>query len=130
DINRHVSLITKTKVAGTNSPWLKGFKYGDLHEIALSHGEGKFVVNEKMAKELFDNGQVCFQYADLSGKATMESPHNPNGSYYAIEGITSFDGLVLGKMGHSERYENNIYKNITGNKHQNIFKNAVEYFVK
>ncbi|MEG2001666.1 MAG: phosphoribosylformylglycinamidine synthase [Clostridia bacterium] len=130
DINRHVSLITKTKVAGTNSPWLKGFKYGDLHEIALSHGEGKFVVNEKMAKELFDNGQVCFQYADLDGKATMESPHNPNGSYYAIEGITSFDGLVLGKMGHSERYENNIYKNITGNKHQNIFKNAVEYFVK
>ncbi len=130
DINRHISLIAKTRVAGTNSPWLKGMKVGDTHEIALSHGEGKFVVNEALAKELFENGQVCFEYADLDGNATMEAPFNPNGSYYAIEGITSADGLILGKMGHSERYENNIYKNIQGNKHQNLFANAISYFTK
>ena len=130
DINRHISMIAKTKITNTNSPWLSSFKAGEEYEIALSHGEGKFVVNKELAKDLFENGQVCFQYADLDGNPTMEAPFNPNGSYYAIEGITSKDGLVLGKMGHSERYEDNIYKNITGNKHQNIFKNAVEYFTK
>lgn len=130
DINKHMSIIAKTKVASTNSPWLKGFEVGQLHEIAISHGEGKFVVEKNLANELFDNGQVCFQYADINGNATMQAPYNPNGSYYAIEGITSFDGLILGKMGHSERYENNIYKNIVGNKSQNLFKNAVEYFTK
>ncbi len=130
DINRHISMIAKTKVSSTNSPWLASFTVGEEYEIALSHGEGKFVVNEKLASELFANGQVCFRYADIAGNPTMEAPHNPNGSYYAIEGITSYDGLILGKMGHSERYEENIYKNINGEKHQNIFKNAVEYFTK
>ncbi len=130
DINRHISLIAKTVVAGNNSPWLAGMNVGDTHEVAFSHGEGKFCCSEEMAKELFGNGMVCFQYANLDGVATMEAPFNPNGSSYAIEGITSADGLILGKMGHSERYENNIYKNIEGEKHQNIFKNAVAYFTK
>ncbi|MFI3165617.1 MAG: phosphoribosylformylglycinamidine synthase [Bacillota bacterium] len=130
DINRHISLIAKTVVAGNNSPWLAGMNVGDTHEVAFSHGEGKFCLSDEMAKELFENGMVCFQYANLDGVATMDAPFNPNGSAYAIEGITSADGLILGKMGHSERYENNIYKNIEGEKHQNIFKNAVAYFTK
>ncbi len=130
DINRHISLIAKTVVAANNSPWLADMNVGDTHEVAFSHGEGKFCCTGEMAKELFENGQVCFQYANLEGKATMQAPFNPNGSTYAIEGITSADGLILGKMGHSERYENNIYKNIEGEKHQNIFKNAVAYFTK
>ncbi|MFI3166587.1 MAG: phosphoribosylformylglycinamidine synthase [Bacillota bacterium] len=130
DINRHISLIAKTVVSANNSPWLTDMNVGDTHEVAFSHGEGKFCLSEQMANELFANGQVCFRYADLDGKATMVAPFNPNGSNYAIEGITSADGLILGKMGHSERYENNIYKNIAGEKHQNIFKNAVAYFTK
>ncbi|MBQ4433627.1 MAG: phosphoribosylformylglycinamidine synthase subunit PurQ, partial [Bacteroidales bacterium] len=129
DINRHVSQMVTTRVATVNSPWLSGISIGDLHTIAVSHGEGKFVVNEKLAKELFDNGQVAFQYVNpISGKPTMEFPDNPNGSYYAIEGIISPCGQILGKMGHSERYEQNIFKNIPGCGAQNIFENAVNYF--
>lgn len=128
DINRHVSQMVTTRVATVNSPWLSGFAVGDLHTIAVSHGEGKFVVKEKVAKELFDNGQVAFQYVNpTSGRPTMEFPDNPNGSYYAIEGIISPCGQILGKMGHSERYEQNIFKNIPGCGAQNIFENAVNY---
>jgi phosphoribosylformylglycinamidine synthase len=130
DINRHISQIAKTRVSSPNSPWLAGFDLGEVHSIAVSHGEGKFVVSEKMAQELFDNGQVAFQYVDLDGNVTGESPYNPNGSQYAIEGIISQNGQILGKMGHSERYENNLFKNINGNKVQNIFANAVRYFRK
>ena len=117
DINRHVSLIATTEVASVNSPWLSSFKLGDRHSIPFSHGEGKFVVNEDMARELFANGQVAFRYVD-----------NPNGSYYDIEGILSPDGHILGKMGHSERYEGNLFKNIAGECRQPIFENAVNYF--
>ena len=130
DINRHISQMVTTRVATTNSPWLAGFSVGDLHTIAVSHGEGKFVVNEALAKELFANGQVAFQYVDpLEEEPTMESPYNPNGSYYAIEGIVSLNGQILGKMGHTERYEGNLFKNIMDDGlEQPLFDNAVRYF--
>lgn len=131
DINRHISQMATTRVATSRSPWLAGMKPGDLHTIALSHGEGKFVVSDEMARELLANGQVAFQYVDpAGGEATMTSPDNPNGSHFAIEGIISPDGQVLGKMGHSERWEKNLFKNISGNLEQDIFSNAVNYFRK
>ncbi len=130
DINRHISQIVTTKVMTNASPWLASFETGELHSIAVSHGEGKFVVSKEMAHELRDNGQIAFLYCDPDGNPTVEAPYNPNGSSYAIEGIISKDGLILGKMGHSERYEENNFKNIYGEKNQNIFKNAVEYFKK
>ena len=129
DINRHVSQMVTTTVASINSPWLKGMSIGDLHSIAVSHGEGKFVVSEELARQLFENGQVAFRYADpRTGQATMESPYNPNGSCYAIEGLISPNGQILGKMGHSERWEEGVFTNIAGNKHQALFENAVNYF--
>ena len=119
DINRHISQIATTEVASVNSPWLAGLSKGQLHQIAISHGEGKFVVNADLAAELFAAGQVAFRYTD-----------NPNGSYYDIEGILSPDGHILGKMGHSERYEPLNYKNISGDCEQPLFRNAVKYFKK
>ena len=119
DINRHVSLIATTEVATVNSPWLAGFTKGERHSIAFSHGEGKFVVEPALARELFAKGQVAFSYVD-----------NPNGSHYDIEGVVSPDGHILGKMGHSERFEDNLFKNIAGNCRQPIFENAVNYFRK
>jgi phosphoribosylformylglycinamidine synthase len=119
DINRHISLVATTEVASVNSPWLCGMQKGERHSIAFSHGEGKFVVNPELAKELFARGQVAFRYVD-----------NPNGSHYDIEGILSPDGHILGKMGHSERYEDNLFKNISGNCCQPLFQNAVNYFRK
>ncbi len=117
DINRHISQMTTTVVSSQHSPWLAGLKLGEEHSIAISHGEGKFVVNPQLAKELFAKGQVAFRYAE-----------NPNGSYYDIEGILSPDGHILGKMGHTERYEKNNFKNISGNLAQPLFENAVRYF--
>ena len=128
DINRHVSQIVTTRVATVNSPWLSSFEVGELHSIAVSHGEGKFVVSDEMAEELFRNGQVAFQYVDPDGNATLRAPYNPNGSSFGIEGIISRDGHILGKMGHTERYEDGLFKNIAGNKVQEIFANAVNYF--
>jgi len=130
DINRHISQIVTTRVATTNSPWLSSFELGERHSIAVSHGEGKFVVSDEMAEELLRNGQVAFQYVDPDGEATLCAPYNPNGSSFAIEGIISRNGQILGKMGHTERYEENLFKNIDGNKVQNIFANAVNYFRK
>ena len=130
DINRHISQIVSTRVSTLNSPWLAGFGLGDIHSIAVSHGEGKFVVSEELAGELFANGQVAFQYVDPEGRATAEAPYNPNGSSYAIEGLVSRDGQILGKMGHTERYEKNLFKNIAGEKEQSLFRNAVDYFRK
>ena len=130
DINRHISQMVTTRVASTNSPWLKGMAIGDEYAIPVSHGEGKFVVSEELARELFANGQVAFQYVDpLTDEPTMESPYNPNGSYYAIEGIISRNGQILGKMGHSERYERNLLKNIEADLEQPLFENAVRYFI-
>lgn len=130
DINRHISQMVTTRVASTNSPWLRGMAIGDEYTIPVSHGEGKFVVSEELARELFANGQVAFQYVDpLTDDPTMESPYNPNGSYYAIEGIISRNGQILGKMGHSERYERNLLKNIEADLEQPLFENAVRYFI-
>ena len=129
DINRHISQMVTTRVSSVNSPWLAGFSIGDMHTIAVSHGEGKFVVNEELARQLFANGQVAFQYVDpVSEEVTMTSPYNPNGSYYAIEGIVSPDGQILGKMGHTERYERNLFRNIEEELEQPLFENAVRYF--
>ena len=128
DINRHISQIVTTRVATTNSPWLASFELGEQHSIAVSHGEGKFVVSDEMAEELFANGQIAFQYVSPDGDATLCAPYNPNGSSFGIEGIISKSGQILGKMGHTERYEENLFKNIHGNKQQSIFANAVNYF--
>ncbi len=130
DINRHISQIVSTRVASVNSPWLAGFSLGEVHSIAVSHGEGKFVVSEELARELFAAGQVAFQYVDAAGRPTAEAPFNPNGSSYAIEGLVSKDGQILGKMGHTERWEECLFKNIDGNKEQALFRNAVNYFRK
>lgn len=128
NINRHVSHIARTRIASNKSPWLAGFTPGECHSVAMSHGEGKFVVSEEVAKELFANGQIATQYVDLDGDPTMNGVYNINGSSFAIEGITSADGRIFGKMGHSERYEEGLFQNIDGNKEQNIFANGVNYF--
>jgi phosphoribosylformylglycinamidine synthase len=130
DINRHVSRMAYTRVSSNSSPWLSSFNIGDVFPMTLSHGEGKFVVSDEFAKELFENGQIGTQYCDLNGEPTLDTEYNLNGSYYAIEGITSKDGKILGKMGHSERYEEGLYKNIYGEKMQDIFKNGVNFFKK
>ena len=130
DINRHISQIVSTRVGTVSSPWLQSFEVGDIHSIAVSHGEGKFVVSDAMAEQLFRNGQVAFQYVDGEGRPTTDSPANPNGSSFGIEGIIDPSGQILGKMGHTERYERDLMKNIYGEKVQDIFANAVNYFLK
>ena len=129
DINRHISQIVSTRVGTTASPWLSSFEVGDIHSIAVSHGEGKFVVSDELAEELFANGQVAFQYVDAENRPTTDSPCNPNGSSFGIEGIIDPSGQILGKMGHTERYERDLMKNIHGEKVQDIFANAVNYFL-
>ena len=111
------------------SPWFSNVKAGDVHSIAISHGEGRFVATVEQIKELTAKGQIATQYVDLNGNATYDSTYNPNQSVMAVEGITSPDGRVLGKMGHTERFSaNDIFENIAGNKLQPIFKAGVEYF--
>ncbi|MBC7959064.1 MAG: phosphoribosylformylglycinamidine synthase subunit PurQ, partial [Vallitaleaceae bacterium] len=127
-IGRHISCMAKTKIISNKSPWLANVKVGDVFSIPVSHGEGRFLASSGVAEELFRNGQVASTYVDEEGKPSMEIAYNPNGSVYAIEGITSPDGRVLGKMGHSERIGTNVYKNIFGEKDQRIFKSGVEYF--
>jgi len=129
DINRHISKMVYTKVSSLNSPWLSSFDFEEVHAVAVSHGEGKFVVDADFAVKLFENHQVAFQYCDADGKISMDGNINPNGSDFAVEGLISEDGLILGKMAHSERFGENIHKNIARNKSQNIFRNAVGYFV-
>ena len=128
DINRHISQIVQTRIASLDSPWLSGFEIGEIHNIAASHGEGKFTCSRECAERLLNAGQIAFQYVDPDGNATMESPYNPNGSTFAIEGVISPDGKIIGKMGHSERYADGLMKNIYGEKKQNLFANAVRYF--
>ena len=127
-IGRHQSRYATTRVASVKSPWLSSCNVGDLHSIAFSHGEGRFVAPQHVIDELIKNGQVAFQYTDLQGEPSMDIAWNPNGSMCAIEGITSPDGRVLGKMGHTERYSPFVGKNIYGEKYQPLFANGVKYF--
>ncbi|MDD7153161.1 MAG: phosphoribosylformylglycinamidine synthase, partial [Faecalibacterium prausnitzii] len=127
-IGRHQSMLVRTRIASTGSPWLSKCEVGDEHTIAISHGEGRFVAPQTVLDTLLKNGQVATQYVDLSGTPTMDQRYNPNGSVLAIEGITSPDGRVLGKMGHSERSGEYLYKNVTGDKYQPIFEGGVDYF--
>lgn len=127
-IGRHVSCMVQTKVVSTLSPWFSGVELGEIHSVAVSHGEGRFVANQEAIRKLINNGQVATQYVDLSGKPSNDVMYTPNGSYEAIEGITSPDGRVLGKMGHSERTGDGVAINIPGNKYQPIFQGGVNYF--
>ncbi len=127
-IGRHVSQMVYTRVASCKSPWLSLSNVGDIHAVPVSHGEGRFVANAEWVKKLSENGQIATQYVDLAGKPTYEMPFNPNGSVCAIEGITSPDGRVLGKMAHSERRGDQIFKNIYGELDQKIFASGVAYF--
>ena len=120
--------MVETRIANTTSPWRAGVKVGDIHTIPVSHGEGKFVVTTEEFAELRDNGQIFSQYVDFEGKPSMDSKYNPNGSVNAIEGITSKNGQIIGKMGHSERVGNQVCKNILGEKDQMIFESGVKYF--
>ncbi len=128
NISRHVSTVVDVRVASNLSPWLSACKVGEVYKVAVSHGEGKIVAPKKELELMKKNGQIATQYADLCGNATMVSPFNPNGSMWAIEGITSPDGRVLGKMGHSERIGENLYKNVEGNFDMKIFESGVKYF--
>ena len=127
-IGRHISKIVYTKVVSNKSPWLSKAEVGGVYSIPASHGEGRFVASEEWIKKLFENGCVATQYVDVDGNPTMDEDFNPNGSYYAIEGITSMDGRILGKMAHSERIGEAVAENISGNQNQMIFESGVEYF--
>ena len=127
-IGRHQSMLVRTRIASTGSPWLSKCAVGDEHTVAISHGEGRFVAPQSVLDALIKNGQVATQYVNLEGVPTMDQSYNPNGSLLAIEGITSPDGRVFGKMGHSERSGQYLYKNVTGDKYQPIFEGGVDYF--
>ncbi|OOM74257.1 phosphoribosylformylglycinamidine synthase [Clostridium puniceum] len=128
NINRHMSSIINTKVVSNKSPWFSEVNLGDIHSVAISHGEGRFVAPESLIKELINNGQVATQYVDFDGNISLNMPFNPNGSMYGVEGITSPDGRILGKMAHSERIGTDLYRNIPGEFDQKIFKAGVKYF--
>lgn len=128
NISRHVSTMVNIRVASNLSPWLSGCKVGDVFSVPVSHGEGKVVAPQEELEAMLGGGQIATQYVDLDGRPTMLSPYNPNGSMWAIEGITSPDGRVYGKMGHSERVGENLYKNYDGNYDMKIFESGVKYF--
>ncbi len=127
-IARHQSKIVRTRVASTNSPWLSKVSVGDVFSVPISHGEGRFLADEAQVKALAENGQIITQYVDFEDKPTYEIQYNPNGSIYAVEGICSPDGRVFGKMGHSERWDKNLYKNVPGEYDMKLFESAVEYY--
>ena len=128
NISRHQSRIVRTRVASNKSPWLALTNVGDVYNVPISHGEGKFLASEELIRQLAANGQIATQYVDLDGNATADVHFNPNGSLYAIEGITSPDGRVFGKMGHSERIGSGLYKNVPGEYNIRMFEAAVKYF--
>lgn len=128
DIGRHIACYATTRISSNKSPWLANTEVGDLHNIPFSHGEGKFIASEEEVRALAANGQIATQYTDLKGNPSMDIAYNPNGSVFAIEGITSPCGRVLGKMGHTERRGTNVAKNQPGNKYQPLFKAGVQYF--
>ena len=127
-IARHQSRIVHTRIASNKSPWLSLMNVGDIVNVPISHGEGRFLASEDLAMQLALNGQIATQYVDLNGNPTMDTAFNPNGSLFAIEGITSPDGRVIGKMGHSERIGAGLYRNVPGNYDIRMFESAVKYF--
>lgn len=127
-IGRHESSLIRTRVASVKSPWLAGAEVGDIHTVAISHGEGRFIASDQVMKKLIDGGQIATQYVDFEGNPSMDIAFNPNFSNMAIESITSPDGRILGKMGHSERIGQYVYKNVDGNKDQKLFESGVAYF--
>lgn len=127
-ISRHQSKIVRTLIASNKSPWLSYMNVGDIISVPISHGEGRFIASEELINKLAANGQIATQYVDQFGNATNDIAFNPNGSMYAIEGITSPDGRVFGKMGHSERIGAGLYKNVPGNYDIRMFEAAVRYF--
>ena len=127
-ISRHQSKMVRTRVCTNKSPWLAGTEVGQIYTVPISHGEGRFLCSEELAKQLAENGQIATQYVDLAGNPTMDTAFNPNGSILSVEGITSPDGRVLGKMGHSERIGKNLYKNVDGMYDMQLFASAVKYF--
>ena len=127
-IGRHQSKIVHTRVASNKSPWLSKVQVGDIVTVPISHGEGRFLCSDELLQKLAANGQIATQYVDLAGVPTMDVDFNPNGSVWAIEGITSPDGRVLGKMGHSERVGKEIYKNVPGNYNLHLFESAMDYY--
>ena len=128
DINRHVSHVARTRITSNKSPWLQEFEPGQIHSVAISHGEGKFMADPELLKSLAENGQIATQYVGENGNPTMDGEDNLNGSNLAIEGILSADGMIFGKMGHSERYEDGLFQNIAGDRDQNIFASGVHFF--
>ncbi len=128
NIARHQSKLVRTRVCTNKSPWLAGTEVGEIHTVPISHGEGRFFCSEELALQLAANGQIATQYVDLNGDPTMDTAFNPNGAIYAIEGITSPDGRVLGKMGHSERWQKGLYRNVPGEYDMKLFASAVKYF--
>ena len=128
NINRHMSSIIRTKITSNKSPWFSEVNVGDIHNVAISHGEGRFIANEELLRQLITNDQIATQYVDLEGNVSLDMPFNPNGSVLGIEGITSPDGRVLGKMGHSERIGEDLYVNVPGNFDKKIFESGVKYF--
>ena len=127
-IGRHQSRLVRTRIASNLSPWLSGTQVGEVYTVPISHGEGRFLAEEALVKQLAARGQIATQYVDLAGNATTDVHFNPNGSIYAIEGITSPDGRILGKMGHSERKGFGLYKNVPGEFDMKLFESAVKYF--
>ena len=127
-ILRHQSKIVRTRIASNKSPWLSKTEVGEVYNVPISHGEGRFLANDEWIKKLSQNGQIATQYVDFDATASNEVQFNPNGSVYAIEGITSPDGRVLGKMGHSERIGRGLYKNVEGNYDMHIFEAGISYF--
>ena len=127
-IARHQSKLVRTRVCTNKSPWLAGTEVGEIYTVPISHGEGRFFASEELAMQLAANGQIATQYVDLDGDPTMDTAFNPNGSLFAIEGITSPDGRVLGKMGHSERWQKGLYRNVPGEYDMKLFQSAVKYF--
>ncbi len=127
-IGRHQSRIVRTRIASNKSPWLAETNVGDIYSVPISHGEGRFLASEQLVHQLAENGQIATQYVDLAGEPTADVRFNPNNSVYAIEGITSPDGRVFGKMGHSERIGNGLYKNVPGDYDIGMFRAAVKYF--
>ena len=129
-IGRHQSMLVRTRVASNQSPWLMHTQVGEVHTIPISHGEGRFIASPEWVANLAAAGQIATQYVDLEGHPSMDIRFNPNQSIQAIEGITSPDGRVLGKMGHSERIGSRLYQNVLGRYDQKLFAGAVDYFSK